>query len=201
MILIEVVYYYAILTSEWKSEKADAIVVFHGSPIRNQKGYELANGGFAPLLMVSPADKKKRTLYDQKYTRTGAWEHLPEERADTTFQNALLTGRLIRQHQFKRITLVTDTWHMPRSYFFLKMALVGSGVTILPCNANGKPFTHSIVSWPISQKKRMYNEMVELWGGIAEYVSFKLRGKLPERSMKEHRLVKFLRSALLFEIT
>lgn len=200
-LLAEAVFFYSVLTAERGIEPADLVVVFHGTADRNKKGYRLVNEGIAPLLMVSPADSGTRDRYDKKYARAGGWRHLVENRADTTFQNALLAGRLIREHNLKKVILVTDSWHMPRSYFLLQMMLIGSKVQISICSVDPGPLPKSPARWSGRQCKLVYNEAVELWGSMAEFVDYSFRGRLPEKSPKGSRFVEFLRSVLLFEVT
>jgi hypothetical protein len=200
LLLVEAAFFYSVLTTGQVIEPADVVVVFHGAPDRNKKGYQLVNEGMAPWLMVSPATRTTRDKYDQKYARVGAWQHLVEDRADTTFQNALLAGRLIRAHRLKTVILVTDAWHMPRSYFLLKMMLIGSKARILRCNADSESLPKSPCRWSVRQCKLIYNETVEFWGSMTEMAAYFFRRDLPEKSLKATGVVNFLRKALLFEV-
>ncbi|MFH0725713.1 MAG: YdcF family protein [Pseudomonadota bacterium] len=201
ILFIEAAYFYRILTADRAIELADVVVVFHGAPDRNNKGYQLVNHGYAPYLIISPASTGVRTYYDIKYARSGVWRHLVEDRADSTFQNALLAGRLIREHQLAKVILVTDSWHMPRSSLLLRMMLVGEKVSVFMCETDPGSFSGSPFRWSGRQCKMVYNEAVELWGSMIECVSYLMHGKLPEKSLKTNRLVEFLKSALLFEVT
>ncbi len=53
-----------------------------------------------------------------------------EPEARTTFENALLTGDIIQKEGFKKVLLVTSSYHMPRSLLLLKLKLNGSGTEI-----------------------------------------------------------------------
>ncbi|MDX9787078.1 MAG: YdcF family protein [Desulfobacterales bacterium] len=200
VLLSEAVYFYAVLTAKRTVEAANAVVVFHGAAERNKLGYQLANDGIAPYLIISPATEKVRKKYDKQYSRCGDWRHLVEDRAETTFQNALLTRRLIRDHGLKKIVLVTDAYHMPRSYGLLRLLMIGAGVTIISCDTGSNLYAGNISTWSVKQVKRVYNEMVEFWGSMAEGVVYLFRGELPARNAKAHPVVGILRSLLLFDV-
>ena len=108
-----------------------------------------------------------------------------ETNARTTFENAVYIKRLLEKHYFKSVLLVTSTWHMPRSYFLLKIQLLFSGIKIyrvgLDCSSNVR------LSWRESAKirKLVYHEFAKLWGSVGEYFIYLLNGKLPEKNLKE----------------
>ncbi len=197
---LEIVCYHTLLTRESSLTSADAVVVFHGAKERVEEGYRLVNGGDAPLLVVSPATDKTRERYDAVYGHTGRWEHLVEARATTTFQNALLTARLVREHGLKKILLVTDGCHMPRSYLLLRMMLMDYKVEILPVRTPGTAYAGFPFEWTSRQWKKIYNESVEFWGSLTEMVMYKVRGDLPEKGLKDRGWVQFLRGVLLVEV-
>lgn len=56
---------------------------------------------------------------------------LVEDRARNTFENALYSGRILRQHGLTRVVVVTDGFHLPRAlYVFRRLGLqvAGDGV-------------------------------------------------------------------------
>ena len=77
---------------------------------------------------------------------------------------------------------------------------LGEGVRVVPCPVAPGGFARSPVAWSGRQKKRVYNEMVEFWGSVAELVHHKVTGGLPQPSLKENEAITFLRSILLFQI-
>ena len=51
-----------------------------------------------------------------------------EDMARNTFENALFSGRVIRDFGWRDVVIVTDAWHMPRSlYVFRRLGLPVSG--------------------------------------------------------------------------
>ena len=149
-------------------------------------------------LLPDQADRLERLR--RKYDERPQVRHLIEPRARTTFQNALLTARLIRAHGIGTVLLVTNRWHMPRSYYLLRMALAGTGVEILPCPVEAEPYGLWPTAWTTVQKKQAWNEMIEFWGSMMEMVHYKITGRLPEGNPKKNRVVGFLRGVLLFKV-
>jgi hypothetical protein len=47
--------------------------------------------------------------------------------------------------------------------------------------------------------KLVYNEMVEFWGSLFEYVSYQVKGMPAEKPMQKSALSLFLRSVLLLD--
>jgi hypothetical protein len=198
---VEAVVFYKLLTEPDRVAPADVIAVFLGAEGRIRKGYALAEDGFAPYLILSPADLPRLSALDRRYaTQEKTYQHLVEARAQTTFQNALLAGRLIRAHGLESCLLVTDQHHMPRSRILLRMALAGQGVNIIPVPVDPGAFDPSPLRWTTRQKKQVYNEMIKFWGSLAELVHYQYTGELPERSLGERPSVSFLRGLLLFDL-
>ena len=181
--------------------QADAIVVFMGADRRVPKGYELAAAGLAPYLILSPAGLAGIKRFDRQYGAADQpFRHLVEDRAATTFQNALLTGRLIRGAGMESCLLVTDLYHMPRSLLLLKLTLAGQAVAITPAPVDPGDFARSPLRWTSRQKKVVYNEMIKFWGSLGEMAHYRASGTLPEPSLDEGEIVAFLRAILLFDL-
>lgn len=63
-----------------------------------------------------------------------------EDRARNTFENALFTGRIMRERGWEHIIVVTDAWHLDRAlYAFRRLGLVASGAAV--------PRSPDISSW------------------------------------------------------
>jgi hypothetical protein len=79
---------------------------------------------------------------------------------------------------------------MPRSYFLLKAQLLFTGVKIYrvgsDCASDGR------LSWWGSPKirKPVYGEFTQLWGSVGEYFLYLLKGKLPEKNLKDMAIFK-----------
>ena len=199
--IVQGAYFYRTLTVPFEIHQAEAVVVFLGGPGRIRKGYDLANQGMAPLLSLSPATERRIQSLDKRFAGTGKPPvHMVEDRATTTFENALLTGRLIEAHGIKHCLLVTERFHMPRSLLLLRMVLAGKGVRIDPAPVEAKPYAVSPLRWSVREQKRAYNEMIEFWGSLVEVARYKATGQLPQPGQAESGIIKYLRNALLLEI-
>lgn len=197
---IEFACFYAILQMPEEEVPADLIAVFMGAPDRVRKGYDIANRCKAPYLTLSPASRRQIDAYNQKYGKAPCYRFLIEDQADTTFQNALLVGRLAQERQCRSVILVTHAVHMPRSYLLLRIQLLGSGVSLFPAPVARDAFSRWPWQWSRRQKKMVYNEMIEFWGSLFEKVNYHWHGGLPQKSLKQNPAVSVLREWLLFEI-
>lgn len=200
VLLIEAIVFYGFLTGEETIATADAVVVFHGGPGRVEEGYRLVNDGVAPFLVISPAKLTTLNRYDSIYGRNVPWRHIVETKAATTFQNALLAARLIRKNRLQKVILVTNAWHMPRSYLLICMAFTGSEVEILPVCPPKAAYAQSPLKWTSRQWKQIYNEMVQFWGSVSELIMYRIRGELPDSGLKEPAWVVALRRMVLVKV-
>jgi len=181
--------------------ETDAIIVFGESANRVAAGYDLARSLNTRYLIVSSALEGQLEVYDQRYQLPTGVKHIPEPLARTTLENAVYSYKIIQRHRFSSIVLVTSAYHMPRSWALLKLCLAGSEVNVpIYCALIGKE-SH-VTGYFKTQKglKTFYNEMLRFWGSLGEWSVYKVRGKLPKGNPKEIRLVKLLKSALLFDI-
>ena len=198
--LMEFLVFYLILTHSRTPEKADLIAVFAGTNSRIEKGYNLANSCPAKFLTISPCNAKQLETANGKFKKETCYRLLIENRAETTFQNALFVGDLIIKENLNSVLLVTSSYHMPRSYLLSRIQLLGEGVEVIPVSVEGQAFSKSPLDWTVEQKKRVYNEMVELWGSLAEMVWYRLTKHLPKKNLNRSRVVSFIKGILLFDI-
>ncbi len=131
LIGIEIVYFYQILSDDTPLKKADMIVVFVGSAGRIEAGHQLAIAGYAPYLVISPAIRAKVKTYSEKFGVSSTFKYIIEDKARSTFENALYTKKIILEHNFNSVILVTSSCHLPRSYILLKLLLAGDKIKIL----------------------------------------------------------------------
>ena len=181
--------------------ETDAIIVFGESTNRVAAGYDLARSMTTRYLIISSVLEGQLEVYDKRYQLPTGVQHITEPLARTTLENAVYSYKIIQRHQLSSIVLVTSAYHMPRSWALLKLCLAGSEVNVpIYCALIGRE-TH-VTGYFTTKKglKTLYNEMVRFWGSLGEWAVFKVRGKLPRGNPKEIRLVKLLKSALLFDI-
>ena len=173
----EIAYFYYILSKDFELEKADVIVVFAGSEERIKAGFELADAGYAPVIIVSPATHKQMELYRGKYADSAIFSWIIEDQALTTFENALFTKNIILKNNFKSVILVTSYYHLPRSYFLMKIGFVGSKIKI-------HPYGKSIGLKNVGESSRIRltdslirKELVKFWGSLLELFNYKFIGE------------------------
>jgi len=196
LIGIEIVCFYQILSDDTPLEKADLIVVFVGGAGRIEAGHQLAKAGYAPYLVISPATDAKLKSYGEKYRLAPTVKYIVEDKARSTFENALYTKRIISEHNFQSVILVTSSYHLPRSYCLLKLLLAGDKIKIMPFGIQRNQIN---LQYLISSKgKRIYNEMVKVWGSIAEFLSYKIRERVSQPNQKDRQFIKRMKSLFLF---
>jgi len=183
--LLEIGYFYWILNLNEPIEKTDAVVVFAGSDDRVKAGFVLVKAGLADSLVISPASENQLKKYEDKNGSANETRYIIENKARTTFENAIYTRKLIEKHNLKSIILLTSSYHLPRSYLLLKTTLTGTNTEIN---------LHGVGKFNL---KLIYNEMIKLWASFGEFVYYGLTGRLPEKNIKSYRAVQLLRAVLL----
>jgi uncharacterized SAM-binding protein YcdF (DUF218 family) len=90
-------------------------------------GHLLVSGG-----IVGPPPAEAEMMRDLAVQCGVAKERIVvEDSARNTFENAVYTGRIIRDRQWRRVVVVTDGFHLPRAlYVFRRLGLevAGDGV-------------------------------------------------------------------------
>ena len=195
LIVVEGIYFYRIIAREHSLTKADAIFVFNGFRERVEAGYKLSGSGYAPYLVVSPADTYHLSTYSLRYGLPASVNVIIEDKAGTTFENTFYCGEIIRKNRFRSIILVTSLYHLPRSLFLCKALLMGQDIHVqiyCPPADRGKLWNTS------SGRKLIQKEMVRFWGSLSELLYCKVAGGVPDKRFRDFKLVKQLRS--LFSI-
>ncbi len=147
-------------------------------------------------IVISPASLRQLDDYARSEPGIPRSAFIAEPAARTTFENALIARNLIQEHNLRRIVLVTSAYHAPRSYVLLRLLTIGSGVEIsLSPVTDGSP---SRWAYALRHRKILYNEMMKLWGSLAEGAVYAVRGSLPADNPKSLALSRMLRSLLLF---
>lgn len=201
LLFIEFVLFYAILSPSRIPENVDLIAVFAGARFRVAKGYEMANQCIASYFTISPRNRPQLEILDERFKTKNCYQSLIEAQAQTTFQNALFVGKIVRKEHLKSVLLVTNAVHMPRSYWLLRLQLLGTGTIVNTAPVEQSAFAMSPLQWSGGQKKRVYNEMMEFWGSLFEMFLYHMDGRLSEGRLEENRMVSFLRSVLLFDLS
>lgn len=101
---------------------------------RVEHGVRLLVAGRAPRLVLSggcvgggPAEAEVMARIAAA-AGIGADRLVLEDRSRNTFENALYTGRITRERGWRRLLVVTDSYHLPRAlYVFRRLGLAVSG--------------------------------------------------------------------------
>lgn len=200
LLFLQSLYFLKVLFFIPDLEPADMIVSFEGRVGRAREAYRLADLGYAPVIVISPADERKLKVYDRYYRPQKQFSRIIENKARTTFENALYTSQIIRRNQYGSVILVTSWNHMARSHLLLKSMLLGTGT---------KVFTRSVKTGNITVKnwfrhaigwKMVYNDMVDTWGSLMEMLSYKISGKLMDVQPGKVAFLRKLKDYMLFDI-
>ncbi len=165
-------------------EKADCVVPLRGEDYyRIQKAVELMKAGFANHAVISPVSREVRRLYFNNFNLIYDLKTPPEKEvllryfahfgknaegidltdgeATSTFEEALLTKKLLLKKGYRSFILVTSGYHMRRALMIFNLVFRGSGIKIY--HAEGyTPIYHPDEWW---RKERDVKEVGE------EYVS------------------------------
>ncbi|MFH0725693.1 MAG: YdcF family protein [Pseudomonadota bacterium] len=197
---LEAGYFAWVLFDDETLEKADLIVVFEGAAERPRAAYNLLDRSFADSLLVSPATEARLVAYEKRFAPSLPYTRVMEEKARTTFENALNSATAITQTPMRSVILVTSWDHMPRSHFLFRVMTLGSGLQVqpyfVPTGRLGRTTWHQhTTAW-----KMVFNEMLKLWGSLYEFARYRLSGDLTGQVPGGSRLAGRLKQALLFEI-
>ena len=200
LLTAQAITYIHILIAQDQLEPADLIIVNQGSNGRSRVAYDLVNKSYASVLVISPANSSLLKRYERIYRSKKAIQYIIEDKARTTFENALYTSQIIKQHDFEKVILVTSWNHMPRSYLLLELMLFGTQTQIQRQNVptgrlNRINWFYHTVGW-----KMIYNEIVEFWGSLIEYTRYCLNGEVNRNRTSNSGLLKVLKGVVLFEI-
>lgn len=166
--LIYFLHFHITYDDTYSLEPTDAILIFAGSRDRIEKGYQIAKQGISKNFVISPANESKLDKYRENFKPAPSVNFIIEDKARTTFENALYCSRIVQSNKFRSVTLVSSIYHLPRSYFLMKLMLFGMGVDVLPVGVSD-----NLDKKPIKVKvKYIYQEMVEFWGSLGEFVYY-----------------------------
>lgn len=123
----------------------------------------LTTGGTPTGEAVSEAELMKNSL-EKEFSVPVQWV---ETKSKTTWENALYSAELLKQHNIKTIALVTHTWHMPRA----KEAFEKNGLIVIPAATlyyRQNPLTKGLLGWIPNatsqyQNGYLFHEIVGGW--------------------------------------
>jgi len=189
-------YYIYIATGSRAGEKSDLIAILPAENNRIREGYRLAEEGHAPYYTVVGISFSA-PCFDNRYK--GAPEnarYITTPKSRSTFEDVLHTRRILEEHEFDSVTLVTSGYHMPRAYFLLKALLIGSDVRVFRHPVPADKYCASGLT--LRCAKMWGNEMMKFWGSTFEMAAYQLSGALPAQNKYFAAAARFLKSHLLF---
>jgi len=148
-------------------QPADVVIVFAGSLNRIENGYKLVNEGYAEALIVSPATPEIIAEYSKRFNLRRTVTTILEDHATSTFENAFYTDKLVEAYNFKNVILVTSDYHMPRSYFIMRL-LANRGVRIQRYSVYGNNESMSSLQRLCAKWDLLFFEMIELYGTLIQ---------------------------------
>jgi uncharacterized SAM-binding protein YcdF (DUF218 family) len=97
-----------------------------------------------------------------------------EDKSRTTYENAVESGRLLKERGVTKIILVTGATHMPRALAVFR----GQGIetSAAPCHFRAAPFEHDLYDFlPSPSAARGFQDALHEWIGIIWY---RLHGRM-----------------------
>jgi uncharacterized SAM-binding protein YcdF (DUF218 family) len=102
-----------------KIPKTDAIVVFTGGSLRIEAAIKLLQAGNGTRLLISGVNPKtsRHALRERSKVNPSVFDCCIDidKLAIDTISNALETRKWVNKHKYNSLTIVTSTYHMPRS--------------------------------------------------------------------------------------
>ena len=158
-----------------KLTKPDVIIVISGSNDRVEHAINLYQGGFASKMILSGAAKKgpvsnaKAMQIEASNAGVLNDDIILEEKATSTYENAIFTRDIIKSQGFHKIILITSPYHQRRAYETFRYVLSGLGVQILNSPSSDES-SWKADSWWYSEEdsKRTKNELLKIiWTKIS----------------------------------
>jgi len=152
-----------------------AIPNFH-TYVRCSHAAWLYHNGWRIPVVVTGGEKLAGVMAGMLIKEGVAPEHLwREDGSSSTYENAILVARLLKPRGIRRILLVTEAYHMPRSRAVFRRA--GFDVVAAPCHYRAGRFGRRWADWllPSPSAIVLCEEAFHEWFGLLTY---RLRGRL-----------------------
>ena len=173
IILLQITYTFYIFLKYNSLKPADVVVVFAGGFNRIETGYKIVNEGYADALIVSPATQGIIAEYNKRFNLRKTAITIIEDQAMSTFENALYTNKLIEAHDFRNIILVTSDYHMPRSYFIMRL-LTSPKIQIQRHSVYENNVSMTNRQRLIQKRRLLVFEIVKLYGTLVQAAIYPL---------------------------
>lgn len=158
-----------------KLTKPDVIIVISGSNDRVEHAINLYKGEFASKMILSGAAKKgpvsNAKAMQIEASKAGVLNDdiILEEKATSTYENAIFTKEIIKSQGFHKIILVTSPYHQRRAYETFRYVLRDLGVQILNSPSSDESSWKADSWWYSKEDSKMTkNELLKIiWAKIS----------------------------------
>ena len=154
-----------------KPKNADVIVVLSGDKgTRAQYAVTLYKQGYANKIILSGGIVYNKTTMAQLMAEQAVELGVPskniilEDKADSTFDNAIFTRDILLKNDFRSAIIVTSDYHTRRSKMIFNNVFKGSNIKLTYCASVGEYFDKE--KWWVSNKSAMIviNEYIKFIG-------------------------------------
>ena len=182
------------------SECSELIVVFPGESQRIEEGFELARSGYAANIAIPGRSLNTLQSLALQHGLDDRVGFIPMGHSQTTFEDALLTRRVVKEHGFSSIMLVTSSYHLPRAYFLLRVLLTGCDVTIQTHGVPDEDARQRTSHDRFHRPKIFFNEMIKFWASLGEMAWYGLTGRLLTELQSAQVIRRILKEWVLFAV-
>lgn len=145
---------------------ADLIILVSGDPQRMEKVAELYQAGFADKVLITNALERGATVNDAELFGIPRDSILTENKATSTYENALYTKEIMMEQGFDSALIVTSNYHMRRTKLAYERVFSDTDVSFTYIPYHFKAVTRD--SWE-EFDKLFKNEYIKLIGGYLFY--------------------------------
>ena len=154
-----------------KPKNDDVIVVLSGDKgTRTQYAVTLYKQGYANKIILSGGIVYNKTTMAQLMAEQAVELGVPseniilEDKADSTFDNAIFTRDILLKNDFRSAIIVTSDYHTRRSKMIFNNVFKGSNIKLTYCASAGEYFNKD--KWWVSNKSAMIviNEYIKFIG-------------------------------------
>ncbi len=147
-------FYYAgyFLVLDENPKKSDVIIVLGGDQgSRIHKGVTLYKSGYAPYIIIS-GEITGADLLMASAVKSGVPKEflILEQRAESTYENALFSKEIMEQYGFKTALVVSSDYHMRRARMIFEKVFDETKTTFTYCPVQEPNFSSS--HWWVSER-------------------------------------------------
>lgn len=155
-----------------ESAPAELLVVFKSPGTPPEKIFAMLKGGAAERFAIPGMPAATVAWLTEKYGLPQGVEFIPAgERTESTFEDALLAGRVIQGERVRKVLLVVADYHVARSRLLLWAETLGTD-----CRVRVVGIPSGLA--PRQKAGLWYNEAMKFPGSFFEYLHYRATGRL-----------------------